>query len=159
MWRRIKLFLQFSFGILVSLLVVLAGIGMLSGTSLDLTSAVVKRGQVASKGRSGNSFSFTLTGVPISFWVYRASRNYDYLNEALAIGDSLTVYFPQTSANRVQAYQVEKGGKVLVGKDLLEGQNKAGGSIAIIGGVAMMGATFWGFRKRKYRFWSSRNSA
>jgi hypothetical protein len=159
MWRRFKLFLQFSFGILISLLVMSLGISKLSESSLDLKSTVKLRGQVASKGRTGKTFSFTLTDVPASFWVYRASRNYDYLNEALAVGDSLTVYFPQTNSNSIQAYQIEKGGQVLVGKDLLEGQNKAGGIICIIGGIVMIGATFWGFRKRKYRFWRSRHSA
>ncbi|MDB5236370.1 MAG: hypothetical protein JWR44_3363 [Hymenobacter sp.] len=156
MWRRTKLFLQFSFGILVSIAVILVGWSMLNEANFDINDAQKSSGRIT--GRSvGKDFSFKISGSQVSYSVYKPSRNYAELESELRVGDSITVYFVNSQTADIQVQQIEKNGRTVVSKELLAGQNRTGGVIAVIGGIAMTGATFWGFRKRKYKFWRSKN--
>ena len=84
--------------------------------------------------------------------------NYAELECALNVGDNITVYFVNSQTANIQVCQIEKNGQIVVDKLLLAGQNRTSGIIALIGGLGMLSAVFWTLRKRKYRFWSSRNN-
>ena len=99
--------------------------------------------------KPGIFFVFNVSGTPITFKVYKASRNYDDLRTALQIGDSVTVYFANSRTANFQVYQVEKDGKIIVAKDLLEGQNTIGGIIAFVAGIVMLGAISWAIKNKK----------
>jgi hypothetical protein len=142
MWQRLKL----GFGLLLSTACILVGYAMLGEASLDINSALKCYGQINSR-KAGKYFTFTLAGAPTSFKVYKASRNYNDLESALNIGDSVTVYFGQSSTTNMQVYQIEKQGHVIVGKELLEGQNKVGGYISCVGGFVLIGIAIGQFRK------------
>jgi hypothetical protein len=157
MWRKIKRFLQFSFGLLLSIAVILVGWSMLNEANFDLHDAQKYSGQITSR-KGGKYFSFNLSGSPVSFNVYKPSRNYAELESVLNTGDSITVYFVNSRTANIQVYQIEKNGQIVVDKELLAGQNRTGGLIALIGGLGMLVAVFWTLRKRKYRFWSQRNN-
>ena len=157
MWRKIKRFLQFSFGLLLSLAAILVGWSMLNEANFDLHDAQKYLGQISSR-KVGKYFSFNLSGSPFIFNVYKPSRNYADLESMLSIGDSITVYYVNSQTANIQVYQIEKNGQIVVDKKLLTGQNRTGGLVALIGGLGMLGAVFWTLRKRKYRFWTSGNN-
>ena len=120
MWRKIKLFLQFSFGILLSIAVTLVGWSMLNEANFDLHDAQKYSGQITNR-ETGKYFSFNVSGSPVSFEVYKPSQNYAELESALNIGDSITVYFVNSHTANIQVYQIAKNGQIVVDKKLLAG--------------------------------------
>ena len=151
MWKQTKRvfqFLQHGFLLLLSIAVILVGYAMLSESFLDLHNARKYCGQITDR-ETGKFFVFTVAGAPISFKVYRASRNYEDIEAVLHVGDSATVYFANSRTAGFQVYQIEKAGQVIVGKELLEGQNRIGGIIAFIAGIAMLGGIGWAIKNKK----------
>ena len=130
----------------------LAGWVMLREAKFDLQDAQQHSGQITNRG-VGKFFTFTVAGAPATFNIYNPSRNYANLEAALNPGDSVTVYFVNSQTANRQAYQVEKNGQVVVNKELLTGQNRNGGIVAIVGGLGILGGVFWRLRRKKYRFW------
>ena len=157
MRRKIKRFLQFILGLLLSIALILVGWSMLNEANFDLHDAQTHSGQITSR-KIGKFFAFNISGFPSSFSVYKPSRNYAELESALNIGDNITVYFVNSQTANIQVYQIEKNGQIVVDKELLAGQNRTGGIVGLIGGLGMLGGVFWTLRKQKYRFWSSRNN-
>ena len=155
MWREIKRIIQLGFAILLSTTVVLVGWSMLNEAKFDLHDAQKHSGKIMNR-EVGKDFSFSISGSLASFKIYKPSRkiykpsrNYDELKSALNIGDSVTVYFVYSQTANIQVLQIEKNGQIIVDKALLTGQNKVGGSIAFIGGFALLGITIWQFKKQK----------
>lgn len=136
------------FTLLISSAVLLIGAAMLRENAVDLQNAVKDTGRIGSR-QIGKYFSFTLTGSSPTYYVYRPSRNYDDLQNSLAIGDSITVYADNSATANLQVGQIEKDGRVVVDKELLEGQNTVGGVIALLGGLGMIGAGVWQFKRSK----------
>lgn len=156
MWRKFKNFLQFSFGLLLSIAVILVGWSMLNEANFDLHDAQKHIGRITSRN-VGKFFSFNLSGSPVTFDVYKPSRDYAELTSLLTVGDSITVYSVNSQTANIQVYQVEKNGRIVVDKTLLAGQNRTGGLIGFMVGLGMFGAVLWTLRSRKYRFWSPSN--
>jgi hypothetical protein len=151
-WRRVKgvfLFLQYAFLWLVSIAVIFVGYAMLSESSLDAHAVQKYSGQITDR-KFGKSFVFTVSGASVPFTVYKANRDYRELEDALGIGDTVTVYFVKSRTASIQLYQVEKNGQIVVGKQLLEGQNRIGGFLALIAGIALLGAMSWEIKNKKF---------
>jgi len=148
MWKQVKQIVQLGFGLLLSTAVLLVGYSMLTESSADKNSALVFTGPVTSRV-SGKLFTFSLAGTAASFSIYNASRTYGDLEVAINIGDTLTVYTVDSKTANLQVLQVEKRGQVVVDKKLLQGQNRTGGIIALIGGVVMLCLCIWQFKKKK----------
>ena len=151
-WRRIKLFLQFSFGVFLGSVVFLAGWVMLREAKFDIQDAERHSGRITNRN-IGKFFTFTVASAPAAFNVYKPSRDYADLEAALNPGDSVTVYFVNSQTANTQVYQVEKDGQVIVNKELLTGQNRNGGIIAALGGVGIIGGVLWRLRRKRYQFW------
>lgn len=149
-WQQIKRILSFVSGLFLGVICLTGAAAFLYKHTPDLNSALKSEGQIVSS-HAGKYFVFKLADNPVSYGVYRPSRSYDDLTNALSIGDSVTVYFPYTSTTNVQIYQVEKQGQVIVSKDLLGGQNLAGGIICLIAGPTIIAAAIWEFRRKKNR--------
>ena len=92
MWRKITRFLQFGFGLLISIAVILVGWSILNEANFDLHDAQKHSGQITSR-KIGKYFAFNISGYPVSFSVYKPSRHYAELESALNVGDNITVYF------------------------------------------------------------------
>ena len=148
MWREIKRIIQLGFTILLSTAVVLVGWSMLNEAKFDLNDAQKHSGKIMNR-EVGKDFSFSISGSLTSFNIYKPSRNYDELKSALNIGDSVTVYFVNSQTANIQVLQIEKNGQIIVDKALLTRQNRDGGSIAFIGGFALLGIAIWQFKKQK----------
>ena len=151
-WRRIKLFLQFSFGIFFGLLVVFMGSLMLREAKFDIRDSQQYSGRITTRSVD-KFFTCTVSGFPTAFNVYKVSRNYPELEAALNPGDSVTVYFINSQTANIQVYQVEKNGQIVVNNELLTGQNRNGGIIAVIGGLVFIGGAFWRLKRKRYQFW------
>ena len=152
MRRKVKNFLQFSFGLLLSMAVILVGWSMLNEANFDLHDAQKYSGQITSRN-VGKYFSFNLSGSPVTFNVYKPSRDYAELESVLTVGDIIAIYSVNSQTANIQVYQIEKDGRIVVDKTLLDGQNRTGGLIALVGGLGMLGTVFWTLKKRRNRFW------
>lgn len=147
MWQQIERSFQLVFGLLLGIAAIFVGWSMLKETTLNLNSARKYHGVISSR-HIGRTFSFNVADTPIPFEVYKASRNYDDLKTQLDVGDSVTVFLGNSSTANSQVYQVEKNGRVVVGKELLEGQNRIGSILCFVGGFALMSISIGQFLKK-----------
>lgn len=123
---------------------------MLQQDSIDLNSTLKYRNQINNIS-IGRSFVFTIAGSPIKFDIYKASHNYEILKHTLHSGDTVTVYYVNSTTANLQVCQVEKSGQIVVSKELLESQNRVGGLVGSIGGFILLGITIWQFRKGDHK--------
>lgn len=121
---------------------------MLNESKITLVDAQKASGRISDR-QIGKFLVFTISGSPHDFKVYQPSQDYTALASALGVGDSVTVYFADGQTANTQVYQVEKNGQIVVDESLLTGQNRIGGIIALIGGFALVGITFWQFKKHR----------
>ena len=146
MWRQFKRYFQLCFGLFLCIATLLVGWSMLRESSQKLTDAQKYSGRIKSQ-KTGKEFAFTINSSPLAFSFYRPNRNYSDLISALAIGDSVDVYAITSATAGTQVIQVEKQGQVIVDKSLLEGQNKTGGYLCLIGSCVFLVLAIRHFRK------------
>ncbi|MGL2967056.1 hypothetical protein [Flavobacterium sp. XGLA_31] len=131
---------------LTLLLFTLAVVGYKNST-IDLGDVPSCMGSVTEKGialKRGkvnlNVFYFRINGTDEKFASYNEEQDYSKLNENIAVGDYLKVYFKKTQSSdfNLDVIQIEKKGKILLAKSEYESKENSLIYIGIIGGFAML---------------------
>lgn len=107
-----------------------------------------------SKGRTSNVFYVTLNGLDERLGIYRMSKKYNDLLSNLTVGEKIKVYYkPQSNKNNINIdlIQIEKGGKIIVGKDEYERKESALIYLGLIGGIFTLIFAYitWKYPKQK----------
>ena len=110
---------------------------MLNEANFDLHDAQKYFEQITSRNVD-KYFSFNLSGSPVTFNVYKPSRDYAELESVLTVGDIITVYSVNSQTANIQVCQIEKDGRIVVNKTVFGGHNRTGGLIALVGGLRML---------------------
>ena len=126
-------------------------------TSVDLHQLDHYSGQIIDKGitkGSTGSFYLRLNGLNQILATYSMNQDYSYLNDGLAIGDRIEVYYGVsriTDKPVLNLYQVEKNGKIILDKSEHSAKDMNGFYVCVFG-VFMM-AVIGILKDRKY--WKS----
>ncbi|MBG8553739.1 hypothetical protein [Hymenobacter guriensis] len=152
MWQQFKRYIQLGFGLLLSCAVLLVSFSVLREATFDLTDVSSFSGILMEKGKTGAKFTLHIANCPYVFQVYKITQNYDDIDAKLTVGNEVKVYFNPsstgTTGNSVQIYQLVQNGRVIIDSSLIKGQNRNGGLIGLIGGLALVIGTIREFRKR-----------
>lgn len=150
-------------GFILGIVPVLAAVKMISkDIGIDLKKAMCLSGIITDKGVTDKSsvlgekipanskvFYFHLNHSPGTFAIYRPGESYMQYDQSLHVGDSITVYYRETSSSEINmnVFQVEKDGRIIVDYESYNENHHTAAAAAMVAGLCILALSIVRYRR------------